>query len=197
MQYKVVLILALAFSLASPTMYSVNVRCGTCTNTTGCAGNSCLIYTGDITAEYCYGTSSCGSFAVAQNIQIGQCSNDYSGVGCSSGVCMVSGSANMCYSSGAGCLNGVSFTQTCSGTTITMTMYGGVLTTPSTSSFNLGTPCPYTSATGGYSTCSGDILGTNCNCCFRASFTGLTSSGSCVPSTSPIVQVKAQLVNKA
>ena len=37
---------------------------------------------------------------------------------------MVSGSANMCFSSGANCLNGVSFTQTCAGTTITTTLSG-------------------------------------------------------------------------
>lgn len=26
--------------------------------------------------------------------------------------------------------------------------------------------CPFTKATGNYSTCSGDALGTACNCCF-------------------------------
>lgn len=196
---KVVLILAVTFCLASPTMYNVNMRCGTCANTTGCAGNICLIYTGDLTAEYCFGTSSCGgSFAISQSFQIGQCSNDLSGASCSSGVCMVSASANMCFSSGAGCLNGVSFTQTCSGTTITTTLSGGIFTTPSTSSVNMGISCPFSSATGSYSTCSGDVLGSSCNCCLRSSYNGITgSTGSCVPSTSPIVQVKAQLVNKA
>ena len=109
MTSKVVLILALVFFIASSTMYTVNIKCGTCTNTTGCAGNRCLIITGEINSESCYGASTC-SMSYQQSIQMGQCSNDFYGTACSSGVCISSSSVNMCYSSSIGCLNGVTFT---------------------------------------------------------------------------------------
>lgn len=152
--------------LAYSKVYNINLNCGTCQNTTGCIGNKCVIFTGDVTAEYCNDNSAC-SFSLQQNMKIGQCSSDFSGSICSSGVCMASATTSMCYSSGGFCLDGVSFVETCSGSTISITESGGILgSTPIHANVNLGIPCPFTSATGSWSTCSGDGFGSACNCCF-------------------------------
>ena len=47
-----------------------------------------------------------------------------------------------------------------------------------------------------YSYCAGDVFGNNCKCCLKMTLTGVslsTSIGNCVPQTSPIAKVKAQL----
>ena len=137
MTLKEEFILALVFCIASSTMYTVNMKCGTCKNTTGCAGNTCLIYTGDVNTEYCYGTSTC-SISFQQNIQLGLCSKDLYGTPCSSGVCMSSSSMYMCYSKGDSCLNGVRSTMTCSGSTAVMTYSGTGFYTPYTTTTNWG-----------------------------------------------------------
>jgi hypothetical protein len=100
--------MSLLLIFASSKIYTISLKCGTCQKTTGCLGNKCMIFSGDITAEYCNGNSVC-SFSLQENIQIGTCSTDMSGSGCSSGVCMMGASVNMCYASGGGCLNGVTF----------------------------------------------------------------------------------------
>lgn len=57
--------------------------------------------------------------------------------------------------------------------------------------------CPFTSATMNYFSCSGDGMGNLCTCCYTSSFQGLVSSyGSCVPSSSPIVQIKSAMKGK-
>lgn len=43
-----ILILVLPTTLAA--VYNVNMACGTCQKTTGCAGNMCIVFTGDLQA---------------------------------------------------------------------------------------------------------------------------------------------------
>ena len=55
------LVLSCLLFLASATVYSVAMKCGTCSAAkSGCTGNMCITLTGDLTAEYCYGKDTCG-----------------------------------------------------------------------------------------------------------------------------------------
>ena len=51
--------IAVLMVTVSSRVFNVNVLCGTCSSKTGCVGNMCLKYTGDIAQEYCYGSSTC------------------------------------------------------------------------------------------------------------------------------------------
>lgn len=90
------------------------MACGTCQSTTGCTGDMCIKFTGDITAEYCYGSATC-NINGNQTFSMGQCAFDASGASCPSGICAMGASMQMCYGSAGGvCLDGVSYNQTCS-----------------------------------------------------------------------------------
>lgn len=123
---------------------------------------------------------------------------DFSGSVCSSGVCATGASMNMCYGSPV-CLNGVRFDETCSNGNIYISMSGGSFgNTTYNSSFNMNMSCPFTRATGNYSTCSGDSLGTSCNCCFSVAMEGVSSvMGTCIPQDSPIAQTKSSMNTKS
>lgn len=42
------ILIALLMLTVSSKVYNVNILCGTCSSKTGCVGNMCLKYTGDI-----------------------------------------------------------------------------------------------------------------------------------------------------
>jgi len=44
----IILVLVLPSTLAA--VYNVNMACGTCQTTTGCVGNMCIVFTGDVQA---------------------------------------------------------------------------------------------------------------------------------------------------
>lgn len=128
---------------------------------------------------------------------MGQCTTDFSGSICQSGVCAMGASMTMCYGSPV-CLDGVRFDQSCSNGNISMSMSGGSFgNTTFNSSVSINMTCPYTRAYGNYSTCSGDSLGGSCNCCFSTVMEGLNSvMGTCIPQDSPIIQIKSSLNTK-
>lgn len=137
----------------SSQMVTVNYKCGTCQSKTGCAGNICLILTGDIQSQYCYGSSTCGSFSSQTNVTVGSCTVDQSGSNCQSGLCVSSGSALMCYGSSAFsllCANTTTLSMQCSNGVVTMTFRGGYYTqlygsAGFTVNTTFGTDCPFTS----------------------------------------------------
>lgn len=128
---------------------------------------------------------------------MGECTTDFSGSVCQSGVCAIGASISMCYGSPV-CLNGVRFDQTCSNGYINMSMSGGSFgNTTYNSSLAINMTCPYTRSYGNYSTCSGDSLGGACNCCFSLVMEGMNSvMGTCVPQDSPMIQIKSSFGKK-
>lgn len=113
------------------------------------------------------------------------------GYSCSSGMCMNGMAGSACFSSTSGCPSGYSFTETCSNRAVNFSMTIPGQPNSATSTFNLTTDCYFSSGTGNYSSCSGDIYGGSCNCCLTMTLSGIKDgSGSCVPQNSSFVAVK-------
>jgi len=107
---------------------------------------------------------------------------------------MSGGSSNMCFSTyGGSCPSGTTFNETCSGTSVTASVAISGGSTVSTT-VDLGISCPFTSASGSYSSCSSDAYGGSCSCCASFNVTGVSSGmGACIPASSPLLAVKSKL----
>ena len=122
MSNKTYLYLSLLFFISSSTLYNVNIICDTCMLRTDCSGNKCLIFTGDISGEFCSLSATC-AFTFQQNIQMGQCFVDtFTNTTCSTGMCAAKSSLSMCYTPANGvCPATQIITRTCSSSIMTVT----------------------------------------------------------------------------
>lgn len=68
-----VLVLALSLLVISmgSRVFNLNINCGTCQSKSGCLGNICMSFSGDVTQENCYGKSTCEGFGMQMSVTLG------------------------------------------------------------------------------------------------------------------------------
>lgn len=187
----VLLLLLIAKLLTAPTItYTSQLTCMTCKNITGCPGNVCLRLIGEITAEYCYGRSSC-LFTKPEYVTFASCGYDVTLNNCSSKICMNGLTSNTCISRlGGGCYQGAILNTTYNNRYLMMNLSYPNKTQIASDSLYFNQDSTWSQAYGTYSQCIADIYGGMCDCCASLSFTmNGTFLGYCVPEYSPLAKV--------